>query len=83
LQRFRSLAQGRTVVVITHRFTTTMRADIIHVMAEVQIIESDSHDELLTLGGSYAGSWKAQMRQQTDGNGFADTAVPTETLVQI
>jgi len=45
-----------------------MRADIIHVMDEGQIVESGCHDELLALGGSYAQSWKAQMRQ-VDGNG--------------
>jgi ATP-binding cassette subfamily B protein len=68
LQRFRSLANGRTVVIITHRFTTAMRADVIHVMAEGQIVESGSHDELLALGGPYAQSWRAQMRE-VDGNG--------------
>jgi ATP-binding cassette subfamily B protein len=68
LERFRALAVRRTVVIITHRFTTAMRADIIHVMAKGQIVESGSHDELLALDGSYADSWKAQMRQ-VDGNG--------------
>jgi ATP-binding cassette subfamily B protein len=62
LQRFRSLADGRTVVIITHRFTTAMRADMIHVMAEGEIVESGSHDELLVLKGAYAQSWRAQMR---------------------
>ena len=68
VERFRSLAAGRTVIMITHRFTTAMRADIIHVMDEGQIVESGCHDELLALGGSYAQSWRAQLRQ-VDGNG--------------
>lgn len=63
LQRFRSLAAGRTVIMITHRFTTAMCADIIHVMAQGRIVESGTHDELLGLRGSYADSWRAQMRQ--------------------
>ncbi|MDF5733209.1 MAG: ATP-binding cassette domain-containing protein, partial [Rhizonema sp. PD38] len=61
LERFRAMANGRTAVVITHRFTLAMRADIIHVMRAGQIVESGSHDELLAQGGFYAQSWKEQM----------------------
>lgn len=62
LDRFRTLAKERTAIVITHRFTLAMRADIIHVMRNGQIVESGSHDELLEQGGLYAQSWKAQMQ---------------------
>jgi len=57
LDRFHSLAAGRTVVMITHRLTTAMRADVIHVMSDGQIVESGSHAELLSFGGRYAQSW--------------------------
>ncbi len=60
LDRFRTLATGRTTLVITHRFTTAMRADEIHVMNNGQIVESGTHDELLARGGLYAQSWEAQ-----------------------
>lgn len=60
LDRFRTLANGRTAVVITHRFTLAMRADIIHVMRNGEIVESGSHNELLAQGGLYAQSWTAQ-----------------------
>ncbi|AFZ15081.1 Xenobiotic-transporting ATPase [Crinalium epipsammum PCC 9333] len=60
LERFRSLAKGRTTVVITHRFTLAMRADIIHVMRKGEIVESGNHHELLEKGGLYSQSWKAQ-----------------------
>ena len=63
LDRFRSLAAGRTVLIITHRFTTAMLADTIHVMEEGRIVESGSHAELLELGGRYAMSWRAQMER--------------------
>ena len=63
LRRFSRLAAGRTVIIITHRFTTAMRADVIHVMEEGRIVESGSHQELLARGGRYAQSWKAQMSQ--------------------
>lgn len=61
LERFRSLASGRTAIVITHRFTLAMQADIIHVMRAGCIVESGSHDELLNLNGFYAQSWRDQM----------------------
>ena len=50
-------------MIITHRFTTAMRADIIHVMQDGQIVESGSHEELLDREGEYAKSWKKQMRE--------------------
>ena len=62
LERFRTLANGRTAIVITHRFTLAMRADMIHVMRNGQIVESGNHDELLAQGGLYAQSWTAQMQ---------------------
>ncbi|NWF57755.1 MAG: ABC transporter ATP-binding protein [Fischerella sp.] len=61
LERFRTLARGRMAIVITHRFTLAMQADIIHVMRDGQVVESGSHDQLLALDGLYAQSWKAQM----------------------
>ncbi|GAC1353914.1 MAG: ABC transporter ATP-binding protein [Herpetosiphon sp.] len=60
--RLRSLATGRTTVIITHRFTIAMRADIIHVMDGGQIVESGSHAELVANGDRYAQSWAAQQQ---------------------
>lgn len=60
LARFRDLVMGKTAVVITHRFTTAMQADIIHVMVGGNIVESGSHETLLAKGGMYAESWLAQ-----------------------
>ncbi len=66
LERFRDLVHGRTTIIITHRFTTAMRADVIHVMQQGQLVESGSHAELLARGGLYAQSWLAQMQASTD-----------------
>jgi ATP-binding cassette, subfamily B, bacterial len=63
--RFRSLANGRTAIIITHRFTIARRADMIHVMDAGRIVESGKHDELLSRGGMYARSWAAQLHGQT------------------
>jgi ATP-binding cassette subfamily B protein len=60
LQRFRSLAIGRTAIIITHRFTTAMHADVIHVLEEGRIVESGNHFQLLQKRGRYAESWARQ-----------------------
>jgi ATP-binding cassette subfamily B protein len=60
LERFRTLAAGRTALLITHRLTTAMRADIICVVAGGDVVESGTHDELLQRGGLYAQSWQVQ-----------------------
>ena len=65
LHRFRVLTEGHTTLMITHRFTTAMHADRIHVMDCGRITESGSHDELLAAAGHYAESWKAQMRESS------------------
>jgi ATP-binding cassette subfamily B protein len=62
MSRFRGLVAGSTALVITHRFTTALRADVIHVMEDGRIIESGSHAELLELGGRYARSWHEQVQ---------------------
>ncbi|MBE9052600.1 ABC transporter ATP-binding protein [Nostocales cyanobacterium LEGE 11386] len=79
LERFRTLASDRTAVVITHRFTLAMQADIIHVMRAGQIVESGNHDELLALDGLYAQSWKTQMEANFNRvveNSIAENCVP-------
>ncbi|HWE93445.1 MAG TPA: ABC transporter ATP-binding protein [Tepidisphaeraceae bacterium] len=60
MDRFRALAAGRTAIIITHRFTTAMHADTIHVMSEGRIVESGSHAQLLAQEGLYGESWRAQ-----------------------
>jgi ATP-binding cassette subfamily B protein len=60
LDRFRAFAAGRTAILITHRFTTAMRADEIFVVDGGEIVERGSHEELLSRGGLYAQSWARQ-----------------------
>ena len=64
LRRFRQLASGRTAIIITHRFTTAMYADVIHVMDSGKIVESGNHDDLLRQNGRYADSWSRQMSSE-------------------
>lgn len=54
------LTEGRTSFVIAHRLSTIRDADMILVMKDGDIIESGSHEELLSKGGFYAGLYNSQ-----------------------
>jgi ATP-binding cassette subfamily B protein len=49
------LLEGRTAIIIAHRLATAMRADRIAVVDDGRIVEIGNHDELVALGGRYAG----------------------------
>jgi ATP-binding cassette subfamily B protein len=63
MARFRTLQKGRTAILITHRFTTAMFADIIHVMHDGRVVESGTHAELLARGGLYARGWHTRTNE--------------------
>jgi ATP-binding cassette subfamily B protein len=53
-RRFRELSDGRTTIVISHRFPTVRMARRIIVLEHGTLVESGSHSELIALGGRYA-----------------------------
>lgn len=63
LERFRALVQQRTAIIITHRFSAAMQADLIFVMRRGHVVEAGTHEELLRMSGFYAASWEAQHQQ--------------------
>lgn len=58
-----NMMQNRTSVVIAHRLSTIQKADKIVVMSKGQIVEQGTHEELLTLNGTYS---KLVMMQSFD-----------------
>ena len=53
-------ATDKTVIFISHRLSTTRHADRIFMMEKGKIIESGSHDELISLNGKYAEMFNLQ-----------------------
>jgi ABC-type multidrug transport system fused ATPase/permease subunit len=54
------LMRGRTVITIAHRLSTIRNCDKILVLKDGVVAEEGTHDELLALGGVYAGLYRAQ-----------------------
>ena len=55
-----TLMEGKTVIAIAHRLSTIARMDRLVVMDAGRIVEQGTHQELLQLGGHYAGLWQCQ-----------------------
>ena len=53
-ESIRTLCRGRSVLLISHRFSSVRSADRIYVLDGGRVVESGSHDQLMGLGGRYA-----------------------------
>jgi ATP-binding cassette subfamily B protein len=53
---------GKTVIIISHRFSTVRNADKIYVVDKGEIVESGSHTELLKLKGKYYKAFNIQAK---------------------
>ena len=61
------LMEGKTSIVIAHRFSTIRRADVIFVVKDGAIVESGKHDDLCKAGGLYAELFNLQFREEEEG----------------
>ncbi len=62
LQNLRSILNGRTAVLLSHRIGFARLADRIYMMQEGQIVEQGSHEELLQMNGLYSQFFFAQQK---------------------
>jgi ATP-binding cassette, subfamily B, bacterial len=53
------LAERRTTIVVAHRLTTASKANRIIVLAGGKVVETGTHDELISAGGTYTAMWAA------------------------
>ncbi|NNH73598.1 ABC transporter ATP-binding protein [Nocardia uniformis] len=60
----RALADHRTLLVVAHRLHTILAADHILVVDEGRIVQSGTHDDLITQPGRYADFWRERERAQ-------------------
>lgn len=61
-QRFAELIEGKSAVLISHRFSTVRMADRILFLENGQLLELGSHEELLAQDGKYAELFKLQAK---------------------
>ena len=55
--------EGKTVIFISHRLSTTRMVDKIYMFDDGEIVESGSHDDLMLLNGKYAEMYRVQAKK--------------------
>ncbi|HNV02631.1 MAG TPA: ABC transporter ATP-binding protein [Vicinamibacterales bacterium] len=64
LSRLRGVMRERTSVIVSHRISTVRDADLVILLDGGRIVERGSHDELVALGGAYAGLYRKQLLEE-------------------
>jgi ATP-binding cassette subfamily B protein len=56
----REISLERSVLLISHRFSSVRSADRIYVLHKGEVVETGSHEELMNRGGRYAAMFSLQ-----------------------
>jgi len=65
-EHFRRVIQGRSAVLVSHRFSTVRMADYIYVLDHGRVAESGTHEDLFDLGGLYTRLYSVQAARYRD-----------------
>lgn len=65
-QELLSISANKTTLVIAHRLSTVVDADMILVLEHGHIVEQGSHQQLLKRNGHYAAMWALQQSERFD-----------------
>ena len=65
--RYNEITDGRTAIYISHRLASTRFCDRVLFLKDGVIAEEGTHDELMALGGGYAGLFEVQSRYYREG----------------
>lgn len=63
----KAIPRRGTMLIVAHRLSTIVEADLIYVLDRGRVAESGSHGELLAAGGLYAGMYRAEQRAGGEG----------------
>lgn len=61
-QNLNKVYKGKSLILVSHRFSTVRNADKIIVLDKGQILETGSHEELLNMNGKYAKMFRTQAK---------------------
>ena len=64
LQGLRDVLRDRTSLIVSHRVTAVMEADLILVLDDGEIVERGTHEELIGAGGVYATLLRRQLLEE-------------------
>ena len=56
------ISKGKTTIIIAHRLSTVIDADMIYVFNDGKIVEKGSHTELINKMGEYSKLWAMQAK---------------------
>ena len=65
-ERVLAATRGVTTVLVSHRFSTVRRVDLICVVEQGRVVELGSHDELMAAGGRYRTMFDLQAERFAD-----------------